>query len=127
MLIVPCWVSRSIIHGYGCFCTNPIDKGELVWVFNPDVDRELKGNPGYWERIHAYGSNARPGTLILPGDNAAWMNFSEAPNLVEAELLEGEYCLRARFDIPACKELTVGISTDTDAHWKMARLEEALP
>ena len=123
MLLVPCWVSRSSIHGYGCFCANSIDKGELVWVFNPDIDREIVGTPAHWERMHAYGSNARLGLFILPGDNAAWINFSKVPNLLEAEALEGEYCLRAACDIAACKEITVPLSSDTDAHWKMSHLE----
>lgn len=121
MLIVPSFVAPSPIHGYGCYTSQPIEAGSLVWVYNDTLDRVLDGDfLDLWERLHAYGSNAS-GRLILCTDNAAWINFSDNPNLVEAEELNGEYCLRACQEIATCSELTVFKDSDTDSHWKMNR------
>jgi hypothetical protein len=120
MLLCSTLLKKSLLHGFGCFSDRVLSKGTLVWVFAPGVDREFDGSIGEgWERLHAYGSNSRPGLFILPGDNAAWINFSSSPSLVEAELIEAEYCLRAARHIYPGDELTVGVESDTDAAWKM--------
>ena len=123
VLIVPTWLFKSELHGYGCFSYERIPSGALVWVFNPEVDQVLAIAHTERERLHAYGSNAQHGRLVLPGDNAAWINFDNPANLVEAEEIGSEFCLRAARDIEPCQELTVPISSDTDAAWKMRFLE----
>lgn len=123
MIIIPTYLNTSRIHGHGCFTSIPIPAGVLVWVYDHHIDRDLGsfiGELTLWERIHAYGSNAS-GKMILPGDNAAWMNFSVSPNLAEGELMNGEFCLRACRNIKACEELTVSTGSDTDYNWKMQR------
>jgi SET domain-containing protein len=120
MLTLPSFIAPSSIHGYGCYTSQHIEAGALVWVYNHTLDRVLSADPSDWERLHAYGSNAS-GRLVLPCDNAAWINFAESPNLIEAEELNGEFCLRACREIRACTELTVFPDTDTDYHWKMDR------
>jgi SET domain-containing protein len=125
MLLLPTWLFPSPIHGYGCFTGSKISSGALVWMFNPEVDRVLgpcADELHIWDRIHAYGSNAS-GRFILCADNAAWINFSRHPNLVEAEEANGEYCLRACREIGVCEELTLFPDTDTDADWKMNRIK----
>ena len=123
MLIIPTWLFKSELHGYGCFSYERISAGTLVWVFNPDVDQVLAIAHSERERLHAYGSNAQHGRLVLCGDNGAWINFDNPANLIEAEEIGGEFCLRAAREIEACEELTVLYASDTDAAWKMRYLE----
>ena len=123
MLTIPTCLGKSHIHGYGCFTSEPLEVGTVVWVFHPEVDRILDGKASHWERLHAYGSNARGGRLVLCGDNAAWMNFGNPANLIEAEEIKGEYCLRTATDIRAYTELTVPLASDTDSQWKLQTME----
>lgn len=119
MLTIPTCLGKSALHGYGCFTSEPLEAGVVVWVYRPEVDRTLW--PPYlpFERLHAYGSNARAGKLILPGDNAAWINFGDPPNLFEAEAIGEEYCLRTVVAVKAYVELTVPLDSDSDAQWKL--------
>ena len=126
MLLVPSWLLQSEIHGLGCFAASSFPEGFLVWAYNIEVDREIDGE-NEWERQHAYGSNARPGKIILPGDNAMWINFSDNPTLIEAEEINGEFCLRASEPINPCQELTVSRDSDADAGWKLADSQILLP
>src|SRR5262245_21048828 len=107
MLLFSTIVKKSEIHGFGCFADRVIPAGHLVWVFEPAIDREFNGKMEDWDWLHAYGSNARPGIHVLPSDNAAWINFSASPSLLEAELMNGEHCLRAARNIYPGDELTV--------------------
>jgi hypothetical protein len=119
VLTIPTCLGKSPLHGYGCFTSEPLEAGVIVWVYHPEIDRVLNGQPSDWERLHAYGSNARPGKLILPGDNAAWINFGSPANLVEAKEMAGEFCLRTAVAVKAYTELTVSIESDADAQWKL--------
>jgi hypothetical protein len=118
MMLVPTFLAKSMIHGYGCFAGQRIVQGTIVWLFDPEVDHILVSAYSHWERLHAYGSKALD-NLVLPRDNAAWLNFSEAPNLRVGYLISGEDSLVAVRPISWCEELTVPVSSDTDAAWKM--------
>jgi hypothetical protein len=120
MLLVASWIFPSPIHGYGCFTAGHIPAGQLVWIFNARIDQVLFDDLSKRERLHAYGSNAS-GRFILCGDNAAWINFSEKANLIEAEKINDEFALRSSCEIRACTELTVFPDSDTDYPWKMNR------
>lgn len=41
MYVVPMHIAQSEIHGIGIFASRNISKGEVVWKFNPAVDREF--------------------------------------------------------------------------------------
>ena len=118
-MTVPTILARSPIQGIGCFAGAPIPKGATVWAFDPLIDHELE-SPSSWERRHAYGSK-RLGCLVLPRDNAAFINFSHDPSLKEGPVSGGETTLIAARNIEDREELTVATSTDTDATWKMPR------
>jgi hypothetical protein len=119
VLTIATIVAPSRIHGLGCFAGVDVKKDEIVWSFDPQVDHVLHGKPGYWDRMHAYGSNIKKGILILPRDNAAWINFSNSPCLKEGAVIGGEPCLIAARSIRASEELTVPTSSDADANWKL--------
>lgn len=119
MLTIPTCLGKSALHGYGCFTSESLEAGIVVWVFQPEIDQVLWPPFLPWERLHAYGSNARAGKLILCRDNAAWLNFGDPANLFEAEAIGEEYCLRTRVAVPAFAELTVALDSDADADWKL--------
>jgi hypothetical protein len=101
----------------GCFSAEHVKKGHQVWIFNPEVDHVLQdGWTKSWEWVHSYRS--KDGRLILPRDNAAFINFSETPSLVEGPILNGEPCLVAAFDLLYGDEFTVGAETDADSGLK---------
>lgn len=119
MLYVCSIVRPSKLHGYGCFVAEHIRKGAQVWVFNPDIDHVMqRGWTKSWEWMHCYRSH--DGRLILPRDNAAFINFSETPSLVEGPILNGEPCLVAVDDLLYGDELTVGAETDADSTLKLS-------
>ncbi|HET6886635.1 MAG TPA: hypothetical protein VFH87_01805 [Candidatus Udaeobacter sp.] len=124
MLTIPTCLGKSPLHGYGCFTSEPLEAGIVIWVYTPGVDRVLGEKPSYLERLHAYGSNARPGKLVLCGDNAAWINFGDPANLIEAELVREEFCLRTSVAIKAYTELTVSLDSDADSAWKLKCMKE---
>ena len=118
MLLVPTFLAKSMVHGYGCFAGQRIVPGTIVWLFDPEVDHVLAGHYSHWERLHAYGSR-KLDDLVLARDNAAWLNFSETPNLRVGYLISGEESLIASRPIAWCEELTVPLNSDSDAEWKM--------
>ena len=38
MLVVPTYLEKSPIHGFGVFAKDPIAKGTVLWEFNPVFD-----------------------------------------------------------------------------------------
>jgi len=129
MLRVSTFVQVSPIHGLGCFAGEYIGKGTVVWDFLPPADEEIRPSGSvltFWERSHSYKSHVKAGECwILPRDNAAWMNFSKIPNLIEGDLMNGEPCLVARIGIFRGEELTVGVETDADAYRKLGPARKA--
>jgi hypothetical protein len=117
MLLIPTFLSKSHIHGIGCFSGTEVIPGEIVWIFDSEVDHILLNAYSHWERLHAYGSR-KLDALVLPRDNAAWLNFSETPNLRLGYLISGEESLVASRLIERCEELTVPVASDTDIEWK---------
>lgn len=91
MLIVPHFVARSAIHGLGVFAAKKIDKGEVVWRFDPDFDVEIP-----YDLVEHFLDADRETVLnhaeyipsknafILGNDADIFMNHSEAPSLVDA-------------------------------------------
>jgi len=90
MLLVENFIGPSNIHGLGVFTARPISKGELVWEFNPVIDRvispdDLAGLPEHVVKmIYTHAEFfANTGNFVLSGDGDAFMNHSESPTLID--------------------------------------------
>src|SRR5437870_1703777 len=94
VLLVSASIKPSPIHGLGCFTNEPITKGQVVWQFDPRLDRAIPEAvvlalpvPAQ-EFLRVYGyleirDNQRVYTLC--GDHAKHMNHSGAANLLSAD------------------------------------------
>jgi SET domain-containing protein len=107
MLLIPTYVARSGIHGFGLFAAAGVRRDTVVWRFDPGVDWVI--SPDTVERLPAefkprfmrYAYQRPDGHYVLCCDNTLLMNHSPAPNLIEM----GDYSVAAR-DIRKGEELT---------------------
>lgn len=109
MMLIRTFVGASDIHGVGVFAGEPVEKGRVIWQFNPAIDvligeDERAGLPqivrGFLER-YAYPDADRPGVMVLNADDGRFMNHSDKPNTHF-----GDYDGTAIADIPEGEELT---------------------
>lgn len=89
MLLVKTFVSDSPIEGRGLFLAEPVKKGALTWVFDPDVDSSLSESEllllseEQQSYIHKYGYLCnKTYRWIVCGDDGRFMNHSEQPSTV---------------------------------------------
>lgn len=89
MLLVKTVVRESAIHGLGLFADQDIAAGELVWEFDPLIDRilrveDLERLPEHARLfVEVYSEYfADLGLLVLSGDNDRFTNHSADPNTV---------------------------------------------
>lgn len=107
MFCVPTYLGQSSIHGTGVFTSVPIAAGTVIWELTPEVDwemteEELAAFPEpFRTRLMHYCYLDDSGKFVLCGDNAKFMNHSEAPNCDDS----GRYTTANR-DIEAGEELT---------------------
>ncbi len=109
MLCIPTYVGPSRIHGRGLFAAAPVRRGALVWRFDPERDRILTRAQldaevearGETVLFHVYLQD--PGSWVLCGDDAVYMNHDEAPNCDDPDPER----TTARRDIAIGEELTV--------------------
>jgi uncharacterized protein len=129
MLLIPCTVQPSTIHGKGLFAERRIEIDELIWVFQPEVDIRIAKSAlidmdkdvatKLLNRCYINPSN--PEYLVLCNDDAQYMNFSSQPNTRMAlPVLCGESALRASRVIQPGEEITVPLESDADADRKLA-------
>jgi len=108
MLRVPTYVAPSHIAGVGLFAATPLPAGTVIWQYTDGIDwritpAELSLFPEpYQSRLRHYLYQEDSGTYVLCGDNAKYMNHSEAPNCDDPE---GEYTVTNRA-VAAGEELT---------------------
>ena len=108
MLRVPTYVAPSSIAGVGLFAATPLPAGTVIWQYTDGIDwritpTELSLFPEpYQSRLRHYLYQEDSGTYVLCGDNAKYMNHSEAPNCDDPE---GEYTVTNRA-VAAGEELT---------------------
>jgi len=128
MLLVKVELRKSDIDGLGCFTLEPIQKGQLLWVFDPRIDTrvrvsELNELPeAVQQYVKIYGFQevveGEP-VYTMCGDHSKFMNHADAPNTMtdpENPLVE----IAAR-DIQTGEELTCNyFSFDSDARYKLA-------
>lgn len=108
MLLVEHFIGPSSIHGLGVFTAKAIRKCELVWEFNPIIDRVINSDdlidlPPHvvamiYKRAEYFPST---GSFVLATDGDAFMNHSNTPSLLD----HGTRMYAAR-DLEAGEELT---------------------
>ena len=89
MLLFRTTVKPSRIHGLGVFAAELIPAGAKVWEFDPQLDSFWVNKEGILKYPPAVQAFLYPyllisltsGLIILHGDNARYINDSEAPNL----------------------------------------------
>lgn len=109
MLIVPTYLEKSPIHGFGVFAKEFIPKGTKVWEFNPIFDivlseEEFAALPASSKEeieIHLYQPD-EGGELYYESTMGKYMNHSRAPNVDFSEVGKG-WAMR---DIEAGEEMT---------------------
>ena len=113
MLQVRTEVRPSSIHGQGLFALERICEGEVVWSFDPTIDRISVAASGHfsWRTAHGY---------VTPGDDAKFINHSQTPNLSTTPGLAPVIAAR---DIEAGEELTESYTYDLDWPTYAAKLE----
>jgi len=121
MILVRTKTGPSLIHGTGVYADEPIAAGVVVWRFMPGKDRaytreevEQLPEPRRSEILrlfHPYISK-QTGRYITFGDDAGYINHSDAPNLgtryedgVEEDI---NFAVR---DISVGEELTIDYRT----------------
>jgi len=108
MLQIRTYLNNSKIHGIGVFADQNISEGQVIWIFNPDIDKiiDLKNNFTMNESIfvlkYAY-LDKQLEKHILCSDNDRFTNHSEDPNTIP--LASGEVV--AKRNIKKGEELTI--------------------
>lgn len=127
MMLVPCYLAESSIEGLGVFSREPIKRGQLIWRFDPRIDRmiTLDSFTDADERLsdflkrYTYIPPYDRSVCILDGDEGRYMNHSEPPN-TDFSSVDAGYALA---DIPAGVELTCDYREfDTTADIMMASI-----
>jgi SET domain-containing protein len=109
MIVVPTYLNKSEIHGFGVFAKEFIPKGSKVWEFNPTFDirfteEEFEALPSATRQeveIHLY--QPEPGGLLYyESTMGKYMNHSREANVDFSEVGTGW----ATRDIQPGEELT---------------------
>lgn len=91
MFIINTFVGPSAIHGNGVFSSADVAAGAVVWRFHPPFDQVLSDDDvarlpqtakDYVE-MYAYRCVDLGGKLVLSGDHARFLNYSDDPNTQE--------------------------------------------
>jgi hypothetical protein len=131
MILVPSRVAASGIHGNGLFAVEAVSKGTPFYRFFPGFDQAL--TPEAWTEMpepargfvrHFSYFDRASNRLVLSGDDARFMNHSEAPNTGvpnTAVFQPGESIVTIVLrDIAAGEELTCDYRAfDADVAWKL--------
>lgn len=136
MMTVRTYLAPSRTNGIGIFAAEPIPKGTMVWVFNPDVDRTLTEAtikslaPPCREQMGKYCYfSAIYQEYVLCGDDGRFFNHSESPNCHNIQAQVSDMTVAAR-DIKKGEELICDYDT-LEAHLAeeemMISFEEFLP
>ncbi len=110
MLTIKAEVKASPIHGLGCFTTQALAKGQVVWEFHPEADRRYTREqlaqlpPPVLEHFRTYAwLNRSDDAILFSGDHSKFFNHSDSANTTMSP--DGYRCLANR-DIAAGEELT---------------------
>jgi uncharacterized protein len=110
MLHVKTYLDKSPINGIGVFAAEDIKKGELIWSFTPNIDREFFQQDIYF--IKQFGSEVHKEFIfkyadydkqlmkwILSADNDRFTNHSDNPN---------EIIVKDTGDTVAARDIVIG-------------------
>src|SRR5688572_25326387 len=112
MFLVRVYLAPSSIHGFGCFAADPIRKGELVWQFDPRIDRRIPRSEyskfpapvqEFLQRLTYIEVLEGVEYMVLCADHAKFVNHAPDPNLLDSPDGQCEY---AAWDIGVGEELT---------------------
>jgi len=107
MFLIPTYVDRSPVHGYGVFCALPIPADTTIWEFVDGVDLRLSEDdldqlpPTVRDTFRSYCYREESGSYVLCGDSAKFMNHSTNPTCDDNGLVT-----RVLRPLPAGAELT---------------------
>ncbi|MBI3774465.1 MAG: SET domain-containing protein [Gammaproteobacteria bacterium] len=88
MIIVPTYLEKSPVHGFGVFAKELIKKGSKVWEFNPIFD--VRFTDAEFERLppsvkaeieHHLYQPEQGGVLYYESTMGRYMNHSREPNV----------------------------------------------
>jgi hypothetical protein len=130
MMMIPVTVGKSAIHGIGIFALSPIQKGAVLWQYEPGLDRAIseysvnyaEKRISHFIRQRGYINPGNPKEWILPIDESQFWNFpkrGEPANTELGGLLDGEHLILAARNIEANEELTIPPESDADYERKM--------
>ena len=96
-MMVETELKPSAIHGLGVFLTRSVRAGDLIWRFDPRVDRvygeeEISALPlqvQHYLRTYSTWHEAT-GLYVLCGDNGRYFNHSDAPTTVSNAISFGD-------------------------------------
>lgn len=119
MMMVETELKPSAIHGLGVFLTRSVRAGDLIWRFDPRVDRvygeeELSALPLHVQHyMRTYSTwHEATGLYVLCGDNGRYFNHSDTPTTVSNAISFGDdHAIR---DLAAGEELTSDYRTICD-------------
>ena len=90
MLLVRTRLDRSEIDGIGLFAEEDIQRGTVIWRFDPSIDQRFsedtlsKLSLGAREQIEKYSYREKhSGLYVLCGDDARFFNHSTDPNCID--------------------------------------------
>lgn len=117
MLLIENYIAPSKIHGMGLYTGVPLQKGTLVWQFNPATDHYYSHEmisllpavmKKYIEQYSYPYPQLNPAGVFMDADHGKFMNHSLTPNLVYDLADPSRYY--AAHDIAADEELTADYS-----------------
>jgi hypothetical protein len=113
MLLIKTYLDKSSIHGIGVFADEFVNKGTLVWKFNPLIDiilteeqlNELPEVTRKFVKVIAFSYPFEVDNYCMCLDHAQYMNHSNMPNVDNTK--QATYGDIALLDIQKGTELTV--------------------
>ncbi len=111
MMTVKSYVDRSKIHGFGLFAAEAIKKGDLIWRFDPRIDKVLSEKdflslPKLNQDFVMHYCYKTEGKYVICGDDGRYVNHSDNPNTEGMESEDGYGITIASRDIEKGQEIT---------------------
>lgn len=109
MLLIPNYLAKSSIEGYGVFTAVDIPEGKITWCFNPLIDVMIRGDEISDLPVHVkgflktYAVCDKDGNYHTGIDNDRFINHSLDPNIMQGTIANICFAIK---DIPANTEMT---------------------
>lgn len=132
MLQIKTHVGPSSIHGMGLILAEPVKAGDVLWRYAPGQDFKVHRNDVPEVAVkhfkhYAYLHPDRPEWFVMCGDHAIFWNhpmIGKAANAVlSEEQIDGEWSIKAAFDMEAGEELLICPESDADYERKLGLTE----